>query len=149
MKYYNYDIVFQEVPQEVTLAVNITNCPNHCENCHSKHLWKDIGQVLDEEVLDSLISKYNQLITCVCLMGGNRDETSVTRLLKHVRQHTNLKTAWYSGQTTIPKNLEYFDYVKLGPYIPKMGGLNARTTNQRFYRVDNGEMKDITQVFWK
>ena len=29
LKYANYDIVFQEVPDEVTLAINISNCPNH------------------------------------------------------------------------------------------------------------------------
>lgn len=28
-----------------------------------------------------------------------------------------------------------FDYVKLGPYREKLGGLNCRTTNQRLYRI--------------
>ena len=27
LKYANFDIVFQEVPDEVTLAINISNCP--------------------------------------------------------------------------------------------------------------------------
>ena len=37
LKYANFDIVFQEVPDEVTLAINISNCPNQCVGCHSKY----------------------------------------------------------------------------------------------------------------
>ena len=38
LKYYNYDIVFQEYPDEVTLAINLTMCPNRCVGCHSAYL---------------------------------------------------------------------------------------------------------------
>ena len=38
LKYANFDVVFQEVPDEVTLAINITNCPNQCPGCHSKNI---------------------------------------------------------------------------------------------------------------
>ena len=31
LNYYNYDIVCQEIPDEITLAINITGCPNHCQ----------------------------------------------------------------------------------------------------------------------
>ena len=43
MKYYNYDVVFQEIPDETTLAINISNCPCRCPGCHSKFLWEDVG----------------------------------------------------------------------------------------------------------
>ena len=46
LKYYNYDIVFQEIPDEVTLAVNLTNCPHRCIGCHSPHLRHNIGEPL-------------------------------------------------------------------------------------------------------
>ncbi len=46
LKFYNYDVVCQEIPDEVTLAVNITGCPNRCEGCHSPWLWEDGGEVL-------------------------------------------------------------------------------------------------------
>ena len=39
LKYVNTDIVFQEIPDEVTLAVNISNCPCRCPGCHSQYLW--------------------------------------------------------------------------------------------------------------
>ena len=43
LKYVNTDIVFQEIPDEVTLAVNISNCPCRCPGCHSEYLWEDVG----------------------------------------------------------------------------------------------------------
>ena len=46
LKFYNYDIVCQEIPDEVTLAINITGCPIHCPGCHSTWLWEDCGDVL-------------------------------------------------------------------------------------------------------
>ncbi len=50
LKFYNYDVVCQEIPDEVTLAVNITGCPNRCEGCHSPWLWEDGGEVLCDAV---------------------------------------------------------------------------------------------------
>ena len=43
LKYYNAMVVFEEIPDEITLAINITNCPCHCVGCHSKFLWEDVG----------------------------------------------------------------------------------------------------------
>ena len=34
LKYVNTGIVFQEIPDEVTLAINISGCPCHCPGCH-------------------------------------------------------------------------------------------------------------------
>ena len=41
IKYYNAMVVFEEIPNEITLAINITNCPCHCKGCHSQFLWED------------------------------------------------------------------------------------------------------------
>ena len=56
LKYLNSDIVFQEVPDEVALAINLTGCPCHCPGCHSQYLWNDVGQPLTESALDELIA---------------------------------------------------------------------------------------------
>ena len=149
LKYYNYDIVFQEIPDEVTLAVNITNCPHRCVGCHSPHLHLDIGEVLDENSLDGLLSKYGRQITCVCFMGGDRQPKDVATLATHLHQHTKLKVAWYSGNDILPRYANLFDYVKVGGYKPEFGGLRSRTTNQRLYRNVNGHSEDITSRFWK
>ncbi len=149
LKYYNYDIVFQEIPDEVTLAVNLTNCPHRCVGCHSPHLREDIGDVLNEKALDSLLKKYGRQITCVCFMGGDGQATDVEHLAQHLHKCTKLKVAWYSGNPTLPRNAQLFDYVKVGGYKPELGGLRARTTNQRLYHNVNGNPVDITARFWK
>lgn len=149
MKYYNYDIVFQEIPGEVTLAVNITHCPNHCPGCHSPHLQEDIGEPLDKQTLDNILKRYGRSVTCVCFMGGDAMPDEVQLLADHVRKTTPLKVAWYSGKQPIPDNFHHFDYVKVGPYNAQRGSLKERTTNQRLLKNVDGIPVDITNKFWK
>lgn len=131
-------VVFREIPDEVTLAINITGCPIHCPCCHSKHLWEDIGNELDIYALDELIKK-NSGITCVCFMGGDRREWELENLCKHIKRTYGLKTAWYSGQDECPslEFMESLDYLKLGPYIEEKGPLNHPGTNQKLFRLEH------------
>ena len=149
LKYYNYDIVFQEIPDEVTLAVNLTNCPHRCIGCHSPHLRHNIGEPLDANVLDGILDKYGRQITCVCFMGGDRQPKDVATLARYLRQHTKLKLAWYSGNDIMPRYANLFDYVKIGGYKADLGGLNSRTTNQRLFRITHNIPEDITSRFWR
>ena len=153
LKYANFDIVFQEVPDEVTLAINISNCPNQCVGCHSQYLWKDVGYTLDKEALDELVSKYRTGITCVCFMGGDAEPYDVANLAMHIKnKYKNMKTAWYSGKNELPEafHAETFDYIKTGRYEAALGALDSRTTNQRMIkRLADGRVKDITSRFQK
>lgn len=151
IKYTDYSIVFQEIPDQITLAINISGCPNGCPGCHSPWLQEDIGQPLTEDVLATLLSKYKGAITCVCFMGGDAYPEEVVQLASLVRKET-LLAAWYSGRNTFPENLqkESFDYIKIGPYVAELGPLSARTTNQRLFRVSRGGgLTDITSRFWR
>jgi anaerobic ribonucleoside-triphosphate reductase activating protein len=150
LRYLDYDIVFQEIPDEVTLAVNISNCPNRCKGCHSPHLMDDIGRVLNENALADLLERYGNAITCVCFMGGDSSPQDVERLAAFAQRCYRVKTGWYSGKSNVPDNfsIHNFNYIKLGPYIEHLGGLSFATTNQRFYRVENGNMIDITTRFF-
>ena len=69
IKYYNYDIVFQEFPDEVTLAINLSLCPNGCPGCHGSYLQGDIGEELTEERLLALLADFEGEITSLGLMG--------------------------------------------------------------------------------
>lgn len=153
MKYVNTGIVFQEIPGEVTLSINISGCPCHCPGCHSQYLWDDIGVDLNEAMLDELLERYLQDVTCVAFMGGDADPAEVNRLAAYLQdKYPQLKTAWYSGRLRLHRdiNLHNLNYVKIGPYIAHLGPLNKDTTNQRLYRVSNGEdLQDITHMFWK
>ena len=143
----SFDIVFQEIPGEVTLALNLSNCPCHCPGCHSQHLADDIGEPLNEELLDGLLARYGAMITCVAFMGGDADPEEVVHWAEVVKNR-NLKTAWYSGRMNMP-TADVFDYVKLGPYIESLGGLKSEKTNQRLYKRVGNEWEDITSSFWK
>ena len=148
MKVASFDIVFQEIPGEVTLALNLSGCPCHCPGCHSPHLAEDIGEPLNEALLNGLIDRYGSMITCVCFMGGDADPEEVARWAEWVK-NSNLKTAWYSGRMNMPKDEKAFDYVKLGPYVESLGGLKSPTTNQRLYKRVGDEWEDITKSFWR
>ena len=46
LKYVDTLVSFQEVPDEISLCINISNCPCHCDGCHSPYLADDIGEYL-------------------------------------------------------------------------------------------------------
>lgn len=151
LRYYNYDIVFREIPNHVTLAINITNCPNHCVGCHSPHLQRDVGEVLDENLLDLLLDRYAKSITCFCFMGGDHDPSRVTQLAKYVRSCCpDIKTAWYSGCDKLPAgfDLQAFQYIKLGRYDEQFGSLDSPSSNQHLFEIgQDGFMEDMTHLF--
>jgi len=141
IKCYNFDIVCQEIPDQITLALNISGCPVHCVGCHSPWLWRDEGVPLDENFLSLLIDKYSSGITCVCFMGGDQAPEQVDVLASYIRKNfPHLKTAWYSGRDEISSaiNISNFDFIKVGPYIAEKGGLRSPETNQVFYVVNAG-----------
>ena len=152
LKYLNTQVTFAEVPDEITLCINITGCKNGCKNCHSSYLAEDIGNPLNKTVLSKLLED-NKGISCVSFMGGDRDTIHIVALASWVKTHTNLKVAWYSGRQElsdiVARQLRWFDYIKLGPYREEFGPLNSRTTNQRMYKVHDYELEDITSKFWK
>lgn len=164
MKFVETKITFSEVPDEISLCINISGCPLRCPGCHSPWLQEGEGTELTEKALLELIDQ-NPGITCVCLMGGQESEIGYVLPLIKARK---LKAAWYTGQSTLPKPevLGNLDFIKVGPYISEKGPLSSKTTNQVFYRVEHtditgtdffgGEIKkphailyDDTSKFWK
>ena len=153
LKYVNTGVVFQEIPDETTLSVNISRCPCHCPGCHSSYLAEDIGEVLDEAAIDAFVSEFGGDITCISLMGGDAEPETVDSLAQYIRKrHPRYRVAWYSGRIRISPRIDRqnFDYIKIGPYIAHLGSLTSQTTNQRLYKVaSDGELTDITARFWK
>lgn len=148
----SFDIVFQEIPGEVTLALNLSDCPNACPGCHSPHLQQTVGEPLTEELLGGLLDRYGAQVSCVAFMGGDRDIDSLNFFAERIRTRGDLKTAWYTGGSEVPQKLKVrsFDFIKVGPYIENLGGLTSPTTNQRFYRIDeNQDIIDETAKFHK
>lgn len=148
VKYVDTKVVFQEYPDEITLALNISNCPYHCPNCHSAYLAEDIGTELTDEEVSNLIDN-NEGITCIGFMGGNAAD--ILHLARYVKETTDLKVGWYTGSEELPSNillnLHNFDYIKVGPYKEELGPLTSKTTNQRFYKVIDNQLVDFTYLF--
>lgn len=150
MKYVDVKEVFAEIPDEITLAISISGCPIQCKGCHSQYLWEDTGQELTPEVLSTMLDQHFG-VSCICFMGGDQDPEGINRLAHWVKDNSKVKVAWYSGRVKLAPQIELanFDYLKIGPYDEACGPLNVRTTNQRFYRVDDGQMQEMTHLFWK
>ena len=150
LKYVDTKVTFAEVPNEISLCINISNCPCNCKGCHSSYLAEDIGNELNNNSIKELINN-NKGITCICFMGGDSNPLEVDALAHFIKINYPIKTAWYSGRQELSKyiNLDNFSFIKLGPYKEELGPLNSKTTNQRFYKVVNDELIDITSRFWK
>ena len=152
MKYTEMEVVFREIPDEITLAINISNCPIHCPDCHSKYLWRNIGTPLSIKEIEKNL---NSAITCICFMGGEPSE--VAEFAKKLKKlYPDIKIGYYCGYDKCPEpifnNIQYFDYIKIGPFIKECGPLDCPTTNQRLYqigKVDNGFIPYREIKLWK
>ena len=156
IKFISHAVTFAEVPDEVTLCVNVTGCPHRCPGCHSPELRQDTGKDL-EEALPGLLQKYGADITCVCLMGEGQDIDALCRCLSMIRQ-AGFMTCLYTGcdkPSTVLQAVPYLNYLKLGHYDSQLGGLASPSTNQRMYQLDGDlsgvsypSFHDITWKFW-
>ena len=137
LKYLKTGVVFQEIPNEMSLAIAISGCQIHCQGCNQRELWEDKGEPLDVEALCGLLNQ-NQGITCCLLLGGEHNIDALTSLFQYA--HKRVKTAWYCGLDIIPKDkigiLEYLDFVKTGHYDAELGGLDSPTTNQKLFKKE-------------
>lgn len=147
-------VVIEEIPDRVTLAVDISNCQGNCIGCHSPFLKSDVGEPLTESVIDELIAG-NYGVDCFLFLGEGNDLQALLKLADHVRSK-GIEVALYSGRKDVEKEIWMtFDYVKIGPYMEHFGPLNARTTNQRLYKVTHDgaakpcyRLTDLTSRFW-
>ena len=148
VKYYNYAVTFSEVPDEISLCINITNCQQKCEGCHSPYLQKDIGNNLSID-LQNLINRFHEQITCVCFLGEGNDKRQLQKLINYVK-NLNYKICIYSGRDDADvKDYYNIDYYKIGSYKKEYGPLNSKTTNQRMFKKNNnGTWEDITNKFF-
>lgn len=146
-------VVVEELPDMLTLAVEITNCRGKCSGCHSPFLRQDIGEELTEAVIDSLLSD-NYGINCFLFLGEGNDQDALIKMADYIHSVHNIKVALFSGREDVEDKVwESFDYVKVGPYIEEYGPLNKDSTNQRLYKVEHkgyGDFikTDITSRFW-
>lgn len=140
MKIESYDIVFQEVPDEMSLCITVCGCSNKCEGCHSSHTWGNSGKDFTIEDLKDLLLKYNTYITCVVFMGGEWEQDTLISMLRTCKAFY-LKTCLYTGLDDVNEKIKNeLTYLKTGRYIKELGGLNSKTTNQVFKNLITDEV---------
>ena len=78
------DVVLEEVPDRVTLAVEIPNCQGSCPGCHSSFLKLDLGKELTAAEADRLVED-NFGVNCFLFLGEGNDHEALMKLAAHLR----------------------------------------------------------------
>ena len=140
MNYYKSDIVFQEIPGEISIAFYICGCPLKCKGCHSPELWTETtGRKLTLNAYQEILLKYKGYASCVLFLGGEWHANELSELLLLAHSH-NYKTALYTGYEKISEKIKTnLDYLKTGPWIAERGGLNSPHTNQILMNLNTNE----------
>ena len=151
LRFTREEIVWQEVPNEVSLAFLLSGCPLRCVGCHSADSWKaGLGADLSVDYLRARLRRYRGLLTCVLFLGGEWQSENLLALLRVARDEFGLKTCLYTGlerDEVPPMLLPELSFLKTGRWLPERGGLDSPTTNQRFVDFQTG--MDLTSLFWR
>ncbi len=139
LKFTAEQIVFQEVPGEVSLAFTISGCPLGCKGCHSSDSWNsNNGITLTPDYFCQQLQRYRGLISCVLFLGGEWQPAALLELLQIART-AKLNTCLYTGLDDIAANLKAeLSYLKTGRWQAELGGLDSPATNQRFIDLRTG-----------
>ena len=158
IKYASHAVTFAEVPDEVCLTIQVTNCPYRCKGCHSSYLQQDIGVDLEKDLPD-LLEQYKGRVTCVCFMGSGMDWVALARCIDMAHAY-GFRVALYTGNDFDSRMKDWLssgilrngvpEYIKTGTYVEPCGGLDNPNTNQRMWRIRNDfTYENITSRFWK
>lgn len=153
LKFITEQIVWQEVPGEVSLAFLFSGCQLCCKGCHSADAWKaSLGQELTADYLKDRLKRYRGLITCVLFMGGEWQPEILQQMLGIVVR-AGLKACLYTGlerdelEAVSENIIPYLTYLKTGRWVMELGGLDSPATNQKFIDVRTGEV--LNRLFVK
>lgn len=140
LRFTDEQIVFQEVPGEVSLAFTIAGCQLGCKGCHSSYSWRsDLGCLLTPEYFSHRIQRYKDLISCVLFLGGEWQPETLLSLLSLARK-AGLHTCLYTGLDDVNLDLkQQLTYLKTGRWLAELGGLNSANTNQIFTDLRTGQ----------
>lgn len=146
MNYTDIEIVFQEVPGEISICFTITGCKLQCKGCHSPHLWKEEnGKELTINKYLEILDKYKGFASCVLFMGGEWFSHDLIKYLK-IAKKMGFKTCLYTGEAKVEqKLLSELTWIKTEPWIQNLGGLDSKFTNQKF--IDIKTNKILNQLF--
>lgn len=167
----NTDITFNELPDKMAYAIELGACKQFCVGCHSPELQNedvDLTSLLDilEEAQDAVDAGANAIV----VMGGtNNKHITHESLIALLRDLAFIApTGLYSGSDDEEQDKMIAvegqcTWLKTGPYVDALGGLESPRTNQRFYYISQSynldkndnvvfvqpSFLDETHKFWK
>lgn len=109
LKYTDVEVTFAEIPDHITLCINLSNCPCHCKGCHSSYLAEDIGQVLTISRIEKLLEE-NRGVTAICFMGGDNDPKLVNHYASLIKKSCVAEvesTYSISNPIQLPKGISF------------------------------------------
>ena len=139
----NTDITFNELPDKMAYAIELGECKQHCVGCHSPELQEEdvpLTSLLDilEEAQDAIDAGANAIV----VMGGtNNKHISAESLISLLSALSDIApTGLYSGSEDEEHDKMiavegHCTWLKTGPYVDTLGGIESERTNQRFYRI--------------
>lgn len=155
----NKGITLTEVPNQIAVFFEIGNCTIHCEDCHSPELW-DTNYTKDmetyQDIKNYIEKQYKLGANAVLFMGGLRSsgidsEVFIQDILKPL-YYDGYDICLYDGgkeDYTVIKAAQYCKWIKIGPYIKALGGLDNPNTNQRFYQLEEDMWIDKTKEYFQ
>lgn len=136
-----FELTFQEIPDEICLTLLISGCKMACKGCHSQYAWSEhYGVELNAAIMQALLKRYKAAITCVVFLGGEWHKSKLIELLK-VCKNEGVNTALYTGQDSIDEDIKSeLNFLKTGKWSAELGGLNSPITNQKLIKLDTNEI---------
>lgn len=130
MRIINHFTSFQEVPDNLSLCFSVFGCPHKCKNCS----WAGEKEFMNLSITDieEILDKYKDYVSCICFLGGEW-EPDFEEILDLCNKK-NLLTCLYTGADKFENQeiLSKLTFIKVGHYDESLGGLQSKTTNQRF-----------------
>lgn len=148
--YFSYpQETYSEIPDEISLAISISGCGLACKGCHSTETWDpEFGRELTTNELDKLFKKY-KYSTAVLFYGGEWNLEELEYFIEYTKKY-NKKVCLYTGlelEDFSDDFINKLDFIKVGKYNQQLGGLQSKKTNQKFFKIEQGELIDWTYKF--
>ena len=167
----NTDITFNELPDKMAYAIELGACKQHCVGCHSPELQKEdvpLTPLLD--ILEAAQDAIDAGANAIVVMGGTNNKHITDESLIALLHDLSFiaPTGLYSGsddedQDKMIAMEGHCTWLKTGPYVATLGGLESTRTNQRFYYISQSycldkndnvvsvhpRFLDETHKFWK
>lgn len=142
-------VSFREHPHYLNLTLFIDGCPRACKGCSWKGVKKD-SHVFDCASFSELLSNYLNKVECVVFLGGDWLGTKLLPFLDIVHSQ-GFVSCLYSGADSLSELnfqvLKNLDWVKIGSWKEEFGPLTSPTTNQRFYKLENGKVVNEIKLY--